>query len=117
MPSIQFTPPSLSTINGHLSDRNLPEITAQMQADKSLRSFTSVGCYPLMYVTDHDAVVCPDCAYAIVAAKVSGDDLEYLGHDIAAYDSNWQDPELYCDQCETRIESAYAEDRATVPLA
>ncbi len=62
--------------------------------------YSSVGCYPLVYVTGKDRVLCPPCA---AAAEEDRDDPAVAG------DANWEDPELYCDGCNTRIESAYAE--------
>ena len=64
-----------------------------------LRSFTSIGGYPLFYVTKQNNCLCPDCA--------SSNDQDY--DPIAATDVNWEDPDLYCDECSNRIESAYAE--------
>ena len=60
-----------------------------------LRSYTAIGAYPLVYLTASSAL-CPQCAdenkRAVQAAAV-----------------NWQDPQLFCDACSDRIESAYAE--------
>jgi hypothetical protein len=64
-----------------------------------LRSFTSIGGYPLFYVTKQNNCLCPDCA--------TDNDQDY--DPIAATDVNWEDPDLYCDECSNRIESAYAE--------
>ena len=32
------------------------------------------------------------------------------GWQLVAIEVNWEDPELFCDHCGSRIESAYAED-------
>jgi len=63
------------------------------------RSFTSVGAYPLLYLTESDSVLCADCA-----AQGDGDD------PTATCGVNWEDPHLTCDECSERIESAYADD-------
>jgi hypothetical protein len=60
-----------------------------------LRSYTAIGAYPLTYLTA-SAVLCPQCASANLRAVT-----------IAAI--NWEDPDLYCDECGDRVESAYAE--------
>lgn len=70
--------------------------------DGTPRKFTAVGSYPIFYVTKHSKCLCPACA----AEEESNDD----NYDpIVATDANWEDPELYCDGCSERIESAYAE--------
>ncbi len=69
--------------------------------DGSLPSFAWPGGYPLYYLTRQGNVVCPDCAND---PDVSEDDAP------EACDANWEDPDLYCDGCGERIESAYADD-------
>lgn len=64
--------------------------------------FTSLGCYPIFYVTNENNCLCPDCALALEK------DPDTIEHN-AASDANWEDPDLYCDDCGSRIESAYAE--------
>ena len=62
--------------------------------------YSSVGSYPIFYVTKRSGVLCADCANA-----------QGRKHDdpVVAHDANWEDPDLYCDDCSKRIESAYAE--------
>lgn len=72
--------------------------------------FTSLGSYPLFYVfTDKWLacdVLCPDCATEVTRqAHLDGSHRTFA---ITA-DVNWEDPDLYCDECSERIESAYAE--------
>lgn len=64
--------------------------------DGSARCFTSIGCYPLFYVTK-SVCLCPACALSREA-------------EVEAGDCNWEDPDLTCDDCGERIESAYAEE-------
>lgn len=66
-----------------------------------LRSFTSIGGYPVFYVTRVNECLCPDCA---TEDKDS----------IVASDCNWENPLLFCDECSDRIESAYAEDQTVM---
>lgn len=63
--------------------------------------FTSFGCYPIFYVTRKGECLCPACA---LEAENEDEDPP------VATDANWEDPDLYCDGCSERIESAYAED-------
>lgn len=63
-----------------------------------LAKYTSFGCYPLFYLTADNSCLCADCANAESLA------------DLVACDANWEDPNLTCDGCSERIESAYAED-------
>ena len=68
---------------------------------KKLAKFTSVGCYPLCYIpAKSGGVMCSTCATA------NPKEGPYEA------DVNWEDPELTCDCCGDRIESAYAEDQA-----
>jgi hypothetical protein len=64
-----------------------------------LEKYTSVGCYPLFYIVDGWQPLCHECA------EESEEESE------AAV--NWETPNLYCDECDCRIESAYAEPDET----
>jgi len=65
-----------------------------------LPSYSMVGSYPLFYLTKHNNVLCADCANK--EGKDSDDPP-------VAQAANYEDPDLYCDACSERIESAYAE--------
>jgi hypothetical protein len=87
-----------------------PNILSYRLDDEWLvRKFSSVGCYPIFYMTEDDGVLCPACVEKEIAEC---DDA--LGRDpqwyVTAHDINWKDSRLYCDHCNARIESAYAED-------
>lgn len=73
------------------------------KTDGRLNSYTSYGCYPLFYLIGYD-VVCPDCAN-----DADQDRDNSLEDRPSACSVNWEDPDLYCDACGGRIESAYAE--------
>lgn len=60
------------------------------------------GGYPVYHVTPDANVLCPACARE--SERHGSDDPP------EASDVNWEDPELYCDDCGERIESAYAEE-------
>lgn len=74
------------------------DLSEYIMNDGKLRSFTSIGGYPLFYVTK-GSCLCPDCA-------TDNDQND----PIVAADVNWENPDLYCDECSARIESAYAEN-------
>jgi hypothetical protein len=57
------------------------------------------GLYPMFYVDNEGEVLCPDCA-----------NKDGYADTITGQDCNWEDPDLYCDDCNKRIESAYAEE-------
>jgi hypothetical protein len=66
------------------------------------RAYTDVGCYPVFYlVTDgrEEHIYCPWCC-----EETTDDDLTIVGAQ-----PNWEDPDLECAECGSRIESAYAE--------
>lgn len=75
--------------------------------------YTDMGGYPLFAVREDSHVLCPKCctkeAKLIMRAGQDRDKQWQL----AGVDVNWEDAELFCDHCNKRIESAYAEDEAT----
>lgn len=81
-----------------------PEKNSRGEYDK----FTSLGCYPLFYLTRDNGVICPDCMNGKNGseAKVGHEDAQW---DVTDGDVNWEDPGMYCDHCYARVESAYAE--------
>jgi hypothetical protein len=71
--------------------------------DGSLPPYAWPGGYPIYYLTRDGLAVCPRCA-----------NREVDDHQAAiAYDINWEAPQLLCDDCGERIESAYADDPAS----
>lgn len=68
------------------------------------------GGYPLFFVTRDAAALCFECVRK-EWRQVVWDFLRNAstGWRVEACDANWEDPELYCDHCSTRIESAYSE--------
>jgi len=84
-----------------MASLNMPK----RDSEGKLPKFTSMGCYPILYLTGRSDVLCPDCANEYEAGS---DDPEAP----QVFDINWEDPDLYCDECSQRIESAYAEDKA-----
>jgi hypothetical protein len=77
-----------------------------VRADGTLRAYTEIGCYPIFYVSVDNDCLCPTCASKASETLMRDSDR------VVACDVNWEDPDLLCDACETRIESAYAEDES-----
>ena len=65
------------------------------------------GGYPLFAITHDGAALCHHCCKTERSSigTTTGSD----GWSVVAIEANWEDPELYCDHCGERIESAYAE--------
>jgi hypothetical protein len=68
------------------------------------------GGYPLFGVFHDGGSCCQHCAKTERAsiATTTGTD----GWGLVALEVNWEDPELFCDHCGSRIESAYAEPQS-----
>lgn len=75
--------------------------------DGTLPRYSSVGGYPYVYLIEGDGVFaefCPKCAREV-------EDDSKNPAKIFSVVVNWEDPELYCEECGERIESAYTEDK------
>jgi hypothetical protein len=70
------------------------------------------GGYPMYYVTKDNGVLCPQCANDNSALCLAAPDSMDFDPQWALvdFDINYEDTDLYCDHCNNRIESAYAED-------
>lgn len=66
------------------------------------------GGYPLYVLMADGDTLCIDCANTEEQARF--DNTENTGWRIQALDVNWEDPQMICCHCHTRIESAYAEN-------
>ncbi len=75
------------------------DILAMRDDNGNLPAYAWPGGYPIFYLDSENNVLCPSCA---------NQNDEYTAP-IVAHDCNWEDPDLYCDHCDNRIESAYAE--------
>lgn len=62
------------------------------------------GGYPVFYFDSENGILCADCA-----RKSDGDPDELEQYKPAAFDINYEDEGLFCDQCGARIESAYGD--------
>lgn len=82
--------------------------------DDQLSSFTDLGGYPLFYITQDNSVICPQCANNLEQLRkeieAAGEEwVEIDNEKLVKAEINYEDPDLYCDNCSQRIESAYAE--------
>ena len=66
------------------------------------------GGYPLFYICADSGILCPDCANGENGSLATETDPTEDWR-VVAYDINWEDPDLFCDHCSRRIESAYKE--------
>jgi hypothetical protein len=72
----------------------------------NLPAYAWPGGYPIYYLAKDNGVLCPKCANEYTPERDNPDQLAPV-----AYDINWEDSQLFCENCNTRIESAaYAED-------
>lgn len=70
-----------------------------------LPQFAWPGGYPMYYLAKDNGVLCPKCANEFKPERDNEEQLQAV-----AYGVNWEDRELFCEHCNGRIESAYAED-------
>lgn len=82
---------------------------ASLESAIAQGSYSSVGSYPLFFITADGEAVAPD-----YIAKNKAEALRRLEDGerarVIALEVNWEDPALYCTETNERIESAYAED-------
>ena len=67
---------------------------------------TDLGGYPLFYVTKDNGCLCPKCANENIELTL-GDDPQWK---IEQVDVNWENHDLYCDNCNEIINPAYGDD-------
>ena len=68
------------------------------------------GGYPLFVTTNDGAALCKHCCKSereSIGTTTGSDGWTVTGSAV-----NWEDPELFCDHCGERIESAYAESES-----
>lgn len=84
----------------------------KLEPHEDLPAYAWPGGYPIYYVTVMGSVLCPECANSEEAKEADPHDNDWR---IETAATNWEDPNLYCDNCSERIESAYAEDEIDSP--
>ena len=68
------------------------------------------GGYPLFAITTDGGCLCHKCVkdnYRIIRESQRDDSRD--GWQVDAVDVNWESTDLYCDNCDQAIESAYGE--------
>lgn len=66
---------------------------------------TDLGGYPLFYMDNEGSTLCPDCA-----ERSDSDPDEMDQFRPRHVDANWEDSEMYCDDCGASIPSAYEDE-------
>ncbi len=81
---------------------------ARHDSDGRLWAFTSVGGYPLIYLTADGGALCPACANGDNDSEASEthEDSQWR---IVRADVYWEGPPMGCDHCYADIESAYGD--------
>lgn len=64
-----------------------------------LASHTSLGCYPIFYLTAKGNYLCATCAEQSIGSDVDDP--------VVASDIHWEGEPITCDDCGIEIESAY----------
>lgn len=68
------------------------------------------GGYPCVAITSDGAALCADCVKKELGNIVTSIAQNLRdGWKVEGIDINYEDPDLYCDHCNERIESAYTE--------
>lgn len=70
-----------------------------------LPTYTMMGSYPLVYLTEQGNVLCANCANEELERWQQGES-DDPPSDYGPYDEG---PPLGCDECSTQIESAYGD--------
>jgi len=86
---------------------NLKQKLADVLVNGNLPAYAWPGGYPMFYLAKDNGVLCPKCANEFNPERDNDSQLEPV-----AYDVNYEDASLFCEHCNTRIESAYNEDGA-----
>lgn len=85
------------------------DLTPYLLESGKVQSYAWPGGYPIYYLCEDNGVLCPDCVNdnrKLIDAANSSD----RQWNIVAVDCNYEDDCLYCDNCSTRIESAYGNE-------
>lgn len=80
-----------------------------LNSNNELDAYAWPGGYPIYYLDNDNAVLCPKCATEAFKRKADGNEFSYWP---VVSDVNWEDASLQCENCYQRIESAYAEDES-----
>lgn len=94
----------------------MPLINSTLEFKHALRAgpYAWPGGYPLFFICDDGGALCCKCARSEAWRIMSSiRDRKYNapsdGWRVIGQDVNWEDSELDCDHCNSRIESAYGD--------
>lgn len=91
---------------------NRAQFEAALESDLK-NKYTSVGYYPVYLVLRDGACLCWACVHkekALIAEAAESPTTDHdTGWEPVGADVNWEDSQLFCDNCNERIESAYGE--------
>jgi len=79
----------------------------------NLAAYAWPGGYPIYYLTADSGVLCPHCANTekeVREADTNADCPDYDQWRIVESDANYEDDNLFCDNCNGQIASAYGEN-------
>ncbi len=84
--------------------------------DGKFPAFAWPGGYPIFYLTEDCAILCPDCANGqngsdAYEERENVDDRDPQWH-LVAQDVHWEGADLTCEHCGKAIESAYGDPEA-----
>lgn len=85
---------------GSISGYNLEDQIMNIPSIGNRESYAWPGGYPLFYISKQNNICCPECANREVDQS----------DEIIAMDINYEDDDLYCDDCGKKIESAYGNE-------
>ncbi len=81
-------------------------------SDGRFYSFTSVGCYTLIYLCADGGTLCPACANGDNGSEATEDPGADRQWRLIGCDVYWEGPNLQCDHCNAEIESSYGDPDA-----
>ena len=90
------------------------KVVRSLELRRAIRAkYAWPGGYPMFVVCTDGGVLCMVCARKEYRYIAHSNRYDYRdGWRTSGVDINWEDPDLYCDHCSERIESAYADDDA-----
>lgn len=88
-------------VNNADQEKHTPKKIKVLRRDNGgdLPAYVWPGGYPIFYLDSGNNVLCVKCANKV-----------QMGTYVIEYDVNYEDPDLYCDDCSEQIESAYGDD-------
>ncbi len=81
--------------------------TFKVDASKPVPTVAFPGLYPIYYIMRDCAALCPECVNDNLTLCADTDNDNWC---VEMSDINWENPELYCENCDCRIPSAYADN-------